>query len=138
MVKWRFLVGMLLSPLFAAAFYMILVDAQSYAFGFPLRPIMDLAIDVLSVSFFTYPIGWLVGILSYFTYQWLKLNSLTSYLIGGLIGGSLFAAWFVTPFPRLPEIWLPMVASASASCTFFWFVAIRRVDASSRIDLTNE
>jgi hypothetical protein len=78
----------------------------------------------------TTPIGWLLGLPSYFAYQLLGLNSLSSYLLGGLLGGFLVTAWLVLPFPGVPEVWVPMVISASVSYVFFWFVAVREVHAT--------
>ena len=122
----RFVVGMLVAPFSAAVFYVALVTAQYYVFGLPPPSSLELGSWVLLACIYSYPTGWLLGLPSYVVYQRLGLNSLVSYVIGGLTGGCLFAGWFVLPFPQSPEVWLPMVVSASLSCAVFWLVAVPR------------
>jgi hypothetical protein len=126
MITQRFVIGMLVAPLFAAVFHVILGSTQNYVFGFGFGTRLELGDWVLFVCFYTYPSGWVLGLPSYLVYQWLGMKSLASYLFGGLVGGYVVAAWYVLPFPQLQELWLPMVISASASCGFFWLVAVRQ------------
>jgi hypothetical protein len=121
---------MIVAPLFAATFYVILEATLVYVFGFPFPSLLELAHGIVFACIYTYPVGWLLGLPSYVAYERLGLDSLVSYLFGGLIGGFIFVVWFVAAFPKVPEIWLPMVVSASASCAVFWFVAVREVHAT--------
>jgi hypothetical protein len=84
---------------------------------------------------YTYPIGWILGLPSVAIYERLGIYSLRSYVVGGLVGGTLVAmilvAWpsfdNVVTFAHEASVpWLPIGFAAAAGCASFWMIAIRR------------
>jgi hypothetical protein len=127
---------MIVAPVVAALTYVLLIEglAMFLVGGWTWKSLPELLPKAVVVCFYTYPLGWALGLRLHFAYQHARWVSLRAYVAGGLVGG-LGVAWLLFPFGSSPEgasiwrpmavIWGPVVVAIAASCGTFWRIAVR-------------